>query len=59
MTNADKIRAMSDEELAEWLTCPICKYASCKKTCPVIFPNADSCEIQILAWLQKPAEEDT
>lgn len=34
MTNADRIRSMSDEELAEWLTCPICKYASCKKNMP-------------------------
>ena len=58
-TNADRIRAMSDEKLAEWLACPICKYASCKKTCPAILPNADPCEIQILSWLQQPAEEDT
>ena len=59
ITNADRIRAMSDEKLAEWLACPICKYASCKKTCPAILPNADPCEIQILSWLQQPAEEDT
>lgn len=59
LSNADRIRAMTDEELAEWLTCPICKYASCKKTCPVILPNADPCEMQILGWLQQPAEDDT
>ena len=59
ITNADRIRAMSDEELAEWLACPICKYASCKKTCPVILPSADPREMQILGWLQQTAEEDT
>ncbi len=58
MTNADRIRAMSDEELAEWLACPICKHASCKKTCPVILLDADPCEMQILGWLQQPAEDD-
>lgn len=58
ITNAGRIRAMSDEELAEWLACPICKYASCKKTCPVILPSADPCEMQILGWLQQPAEEE-
>ena len=58
MTNAQKIRAMSDEELAEWLASPICKYASCKKTCPAILHDADPCEMQILDWLQQPAEED-
>ena len=31
MTNADRIRSMSDEELAEWLAYPVCAYAGCEK----------------------------
>lgn len=32
ISNADRIRAMSDEELAEWLAYPVCAYAGCEKT---------------------------
>ena len=45
MTNADRIRAMSDEELAKWL-----EYeggGACAEVCGW------------LNWLQSPAEEDT
>ena len=45
MTNADRIRAMSDEELAKWL-----EYeggGACAEVCGW------------LNWLQKPAEEGT
>ena len=45
MTNADRIRAMSDEELAKWL-----EYeggGACAEVCGW------------LNWLQQPAEEDT
>lgn len=54
-TNADRIRAMSDEELADFLTKEnwICdKYAVCKK-CPRYI--ADCC-LPIGEWLQAPAE---
>ena len=53
-TNGDKIRAMNDEELAEWLDlhgeCNQCAYhpAQC---------NTD-CNEGHLKWLQKEAEED-
>ena len=45
MTNSDRIRAMSDEELAKWL-----EYeggGACAEVCGW------------LNWLQQPAEEDT
>ena len=45
LTNADRIRAMSDEELAKWL-----EYeggGACAEVCGW------------LNWLQSPAEEDT
>ena len=53
-TNADRIRAMSDEELAELLAdddraCPP-KHRNCRK-------YIDRCDGCWLEWLQQPAEE--
>ena len=45
MTNADRIRAMSDEELAEWMA-----------ECNAYKENADAS--QWLPWLKQPVEED-
>lgn len=49
LTNADRIRAMSDEELADW---------AINKA-----PNIGKCytdsRLGVLDWLQQPAEEDT
>ena len=42
MTNADRIRAMTDEELAEYLT----------------YHNPYHTESNCLKWLQQPAEKD-
>lgn len=57
-TNADRIRSMSDEELAEWLEYPICKYSKCAEVCPVFHENKDkSCKENILNYLRQPAEE--
>ena len=56
ITNADKIRAMSDEELATMLK----DYKDCSKNC--IISNGKHCyqiceeESILLKWLQKPAE---
>lgn len=56
-TNADRIRAMSDEELAkfipDWSYTPACKcdekpYVDCNNEC-------DKC---VLEWLKQPAEEE-
>ena len=58
MTNADRIRSMSDEELAEWLTYPVCAYADCYKKCPALPENDRAkCDENILEWLQRPAKE--
>ena len=66
MTNADRMRSMSDEELAEFLThmnptnCQDCAFShgwSCQ-------PNRDDysdfekCEEGRKRWLQQPAEEN-
>ena len=58
MTNADRIRSMSDEELATMLK----DYKDCSKNC--IISNGKHCyqvceeESVLLKWLQQPAEED-
>lgn len=51
-TNADKIRNMSDEELAKWIS-------SRKETCPPIKEwkcSWESCHECWLDWLKKEAE---
>ena len=53
MTNAQKIRAMSDDELAEFLAdaaADYCHVGLCK--------DGETCRICCLRWLQMPAEED-
>jgi hypothetical protein len=47
-TNADRIRAMSDEELADIVVCPHCKTNWDKCT--------DDCFTCRLEWLKQPAE---
>ena len=57
MTNAERIRSMSDEELAAMLK----DYKDCNKNC--IISNGKRCyqiceeESVLLKWLQQPAEE--
>lgn len=57
-TNGDRIRAMSDEELAKILF----DYKECAKNC--IMSNGNRCyqiceeEGTILKWLQQPAKEE-
>lgn len=48
-THADRIRAMSDEELAEY-------FSDC--LCPRKINCSGSCDACIMEWLSKPAEED-
>ena len=61
MTNADRIRAMSDEELATFINrVVICHHLrnerNCEK-CPI--HPAKPCDTEgIVKWLQQPAEED-
>lgn len=58
ITNGDRIRSMSDEELAEWLTYPVCAYADCYKRCPALPENNRAkCDENILEWLQQPTKE--
>ena len=61
-TKADRIRAMSDEELAKWLARS--QIENAKEMCDIlgiVFPATDEMvdktTQQALAWLQQPAEE--
>ena len=59
MTNADRIRTMSDEELAEQFVfmSTICEFCVKRKNCEEV-PGYKYCMEGILDWLQQPAEED-
>ena len=52
-TNADRIRNMSDEELAEVIACPKGLFA--RMDC---FDDNRDCKHCALEWLQQPAEEE-
>ena len=58
VTNADKIRAMSDEELAKYLSnpcdCEVDPERDGFREC-----GNDLCVKYLLEWLQRPAEEET
>ena len=54
MTNAQRIRAMSDEEMAEFISSiPMCVGKDEDVNCEI-----DVCNECFLKWLQQPAEED-
>lgn len=49
MTNGDKIRAMSDEELSDWAI----------NKAPSIGKRYTDSRLGLMNWLQQPVEEDT
>lgn len=56
ITNADRIRAMSDEELAKWYFDVFFKrtpYCSIHEDCP----EHDDCELCLLDWLREEVKE--
>lgn len=55
-TNADRIRAMSDEELAEFLSTPCECFVSPEEDGYIECGN-DLCKKRLLEWLKQPAEE--
>ena len=67
ITNADRIRAMSDEELAVFLDGFTCNCIDCRdndgknESCPIY--NRQRCRYcepkDIMDWLQSPTKEDT
>ena len=55
LTNADRIRAMSDEELAWELMLWRCEAVARHHGISSVYPDTQK---TILEWLQQPAEED-
>ena len=49
MTNADRIRNMTDEELVDVIHCPLVEVDGCH--------TGKSCALCILRWLRSPVEE--
>lgn len=62
LSNADRIRAMSDEELAKWIRsrscCHCCDICMRSKT-HTCSSHDGNCITGIVDWLQQPAKEDT
>lgn len=58
ITNADRIRAMSDEELAKFIANP-CQCAVEPERDGYRECGNDSCLKHLLEWLRQPVEEDT
>lgn len=57
-TNADRIRAKNDEELAKWI-CDLgidCAYCKITSMCYEVCKNGD-CEKAWLEWLKQPVEK--
>lgn len=55
-TNADRIRDMSDDQLAKWL-CSLMTAECCDQRCPA----RDICSLGdngLVKWMKQPAEED-
>ena len=52
MTNADRIRGMTDEELARFVT----REDLCELTCNSSIPCDGRCEAKMLDWLKEEAE---
>lgn len=55
-TNADRIRAMSDEELAQFAI--MSSKFFCTRKMPAPCEKPMSCTECVLAWLTQPAEEE-
>lgn len=63
VTNADRIRAMSDEELTVFLDefscrCICCEEDKGNKDCPIYKSGVFCLPKEIHEWLQQPVEED-
>lgn len=66
LSNADRIRDMSDEELASEMNqrsistiCDIVCQGDCKAIATLNKTSGEVCKEIIMKWLQQPAEEDT
>ena len=66
MTNAQKIRSMSDEEIADWVSvngaiktpCDIICGGDCKAIATIEKSSIERCKEIVMKWLKQPAEEE-
>ena len=59
-TNADRIRAMSDEELAEWMDCDyggLSPWCRLQDECPHLGEEETRCYDCMLEWLKKEVDD--
>ena len=64
ITNADRIRSMSDEEIADWVSengaiktpCDIICGGDCKAIATIEKSSIERCKEIVMEWLQQPAE---
>ena len=62
ITNADRIRAMTDEELATVIAWPYLAsppWCSQHRTCPYISEDPTPCDKCALEWLKQEASDET
>ena len=65
-TNAQKIRGMNDEEIADWVSengaiktpCDIICGGDCKAISTIEKSSIERCKEIVMKWLQKPEEEE-
>lgn len=64
MTNADKIRSMTDEQLADWLLklfgdnelyCEVCVFCY---DCECVSPSGYACRDAAIKWLQEETKDN-
>lgn len=62
-SNADRIRSMSDEELALFLLSSVDCDKDCRLCCPTEYKTSGKCNGKCIAgridWLRQPAKEET
>ena len=66
MKNADKIRSMTDEEIADWVSengaiinpCDIICGGDCRAIATIEKSSIERCKEIVMKWLQQPAGEE-
>ena len=58
MTNGDKIRQMSDEEIAKYLCNFACIHCPASNFCDLTIGNTKSCKKVVLNWLKQEAKDE-
>lgn len=57
VTNGDKFRSMSDEQIANWFSKLVCHSCATTFECGECHSEDEDCAKEILKWLNKEAED--